>query len=267
VLDGYNREITYLRIAVTDRCDLRCTYCRGGEAPLSETPSPLLSRRDIRAVAEEAARLGFTKVRLTGGEPLLRPDVVEIVRDLSSVPGLREITMTTNGTRLESTAEALKRAGLTRLNISLDSLDPAVYRRITGGDIRAVLAGVEAAEKAGFRNTKINMVVMKDVNAHEIPDMKRFCAARDLRLQLIAHFRLSDRKPPSPPPGFDRPPSCTTCNRIRLTADGVFKPCLFSDLAVPLDRNDIAGSLARAVRLKPERGTVSRHGAMLRIGG
>jgi cyclic pyranopterin phosphate synthase len=210
-------------------------------------------------------RLGVTKVRLTGGEPLVKRGIVELVGMLRGVEGLRQLAMTTNGTLLGRHAGALKSAGLDSLNISLDTLDPERYRHITRvGDIRRVLAGIDAARARGLP-VKINMVVLEDTPEAEIGRMRHFCSQKGARLQLINHYDLSAEK--SDDYRYDRPPRCEECNRIRLLADGTLKPCLHSDLEIPVDLNDIEGSLLETVARKPARGLACTARSMMEIGG
>ena len=263
--DSYNRRITYLRISVTDKCNLRCRYCMPEEGVPIRRHEEYLSFEQITAVVRSAARLGVTKVRLTGGEPLVKRGIVELVAMIRSVEGLHQLAMSTNGTLLTRYAGPLKAAGLDSLNISLDTLDPERYRRITRvGDIRQVLAGIDAAVAEGFP-VKINTVVLEDTSESEIEQMRRFCSGKGLKLQLINHYDLSAEK--SDDYRYDRPPRCEECNRIRLLADGLLKPCLHSDQEIPVDFEDIEGSLLETVARKPERGTACTVRGMMEIGG
>jgi len=266
MFDRFDRKITYLRISVTDRCNLRCTYCAGVKDFIPKKHSNLLTYEQIRDIVKEASDMGITKIRLTGGEPLIRKNIETLVRYISEIEAIKEVTMTTNGALLADKAFLLKQSGLDRLNISLDSLDPERYARITGGgDISSVLKGIEAAFNAGFKNSKINMVVIPDLNTNEIDRMRIFCRSRGLDLQLIRQFSLSENK--SSIQGYDRPPQCAECNKIRLLADGVIKPCLLTDIEIYVDMDDIKGSLRQAVMLKPERGGVCENRTMQQIGG
>jgi cyclic pyranopterin phosphate synthase len=265
MFDAFDRWIDYLRISVTDKCNLRCRYCLPEEGVPLRRHEDYLSFEQLAEVVRVGVRLGLTKVRLTGGEPLVKRGIVELVRTLRAVGGLRLLAMTTNGTLLAPCAFALRRAGLDSLNISLDTLRPERYREITRrGEIAQVLEGVEAALQAGFP-VKINMVVLEDTERREIEEMRRYCAERGMRLQLINHFVLGTRK--TDDYRFDRPPSCKSCNRIRLLADGQLKPCLHSDEEIRLDLNDIEGSLRRTIALKPRQGGVTRRRSMMEIGG
>jgi cyclic pyranopterin phosphate synthase len=266
--DSFDRKIDYLRISLTDLCNLRCQYCMPEEGVPLRPRSDFLSYEEITAVAREAARLGLTKIRLTGGEPLVKKDLDVLVRALKAIPEVEEVALTTNGTLLAGLAGALKSAGLDRLNVSLDTLDPERYRRITrGGNIEDVMRGLEAAEAAGFRGTKINMVLIPGVNEDEVAALGVFCRNRDLTLQRIRHYSLRERGGAAEAEAAERPGACTRCNRIRLTADGKLKPCLFSDTEIPVDLENIAAGLKRAVREKPARGKSCTVRGVWQIGG
>jgi cyclic pyranopterin phosphate synthase len=212
--------------------------------------------------------MGIRSIKLTGGEPLVRRGIESLVAQIAAIPGIADFGMTTNGSLLtKETAQRLKRAGLGRVNISLDTLDPARFSVITrGGDIRDVLRGIDAAVSAGLSPVKINMVVLEDTARTEIESMRRFCASKGLQMQTIARFSLDDRG--SAGDGqTDKPPPCAGCNRLRLTADGFLKPCLFSDHEIKVDFADIRESILRAVRLKPEKGISCASRVMSQIGG
>lgn len=184
-LDRFGRRINYLRISLTDVCNLRCVYCM----PEHMTFRPrheLMSDQELLTITRIMASLGVDKIRLTGGEPTVRPNLVEIVRSIARLPGLRDLAMTTNGLLLPQLAEPLARAGLTRLNISLDTLDAAKFKRITRwGDLDTVWAGVEAAEAAGLRPLKINSVVTRGFNEDEVASLARLTLERDWEVRFI----------------------------------------------------------------------------------
>lgn len=266
--DSYNREIYYLRISVTEKCDLACRYCREGESSVHEcgTGEGSLSFGEIIQVARAAAEQGFSKVRLTGGEPLLRAGLPTLVRMIKNVEGITFVGMTTNGTKLARFAGALKEAGLDGVNVSLDTLDPEQYRSITGGgDIDKVLAGLDAAVREGFAPIKINMVVNDTTSSDENETMMKFCEARGFILQRIREYRLDHRDDTNHE--YERPLRCGDCNRLRLTADGRLLPCLHADEEVPVDFADIAGSLDRAIRLKPPAGVTRSNSDISIVGG
>lgn len=264
--DSFGREITYLRISVTDRCNLRCVYCMPEEGIPLKTHDDLLSLETIRDVVAEAAYLGVNKVRFTGGEPLLRRGIVDLVRMVAGLEGIDVLGMTTNGVLLPRYADALRDAGLNRLNISIDTLDPERYTRITRwGRLEAALAGAAAAKKAGFTETKVNMVIMEDTTEAEVNALRSYCAENGFRLQRIAEYNLRSDK--FDPDDLERPRPCRECNRIRMLSDGTLKPCLHSNVEIPLNRTDIRGSLIRAIETKPEHGTVCTNRSMMEIGG
>jgi cyclic pyranopterin phosphate synthase len=185
-LDAYNRPISYLRISVTDRCNLRCVYCMPPEGVPWRPHEEILRYEEIETVARAAAELGISKVRLTGGEPLVRPGVVDLVRILARVPGVDDLAMTTNGTLLAGYAADLAQAGLQRINVSLDTLRPERFRRITrGGDLGDVLKGIEAAQAAGLEPIKINSVVIRGLNDDEVVDLARKTMAAEWNVRFI----------------------------------------------------------------------------------
>lgn len=268
LFDRFNRNITYLRISVTDRCNYRCVYCKPDQSNLYKKPGHILSAQEITSIAETAAEMGITKIRLTGGEPLEKNDIEDLVAMLSGIKQIQEICITTNGSLLTDAAHKLKRSGLSRVNISMDSLDPEKYRRITGGgNLRDALCGVEAAYKAGLTPVKINMVVQEDTTHAEINRMEDFCRENGAILQKIKKFSLYGRADNGQRTAAERPPSCSLCNRIRLTPDGFIKPCLFSDEEIKVDFSDITASIDRAVAVKPENGSACRKRSMSQIGG
>jgi len=268
MLDCWGRDIHYLRISVTDRCNLRCRYCMPAGGVSLKRHEQILSYENIAKVAEAAANLGVWKIRLTGGEPLVRRGVVDLVKRLREIQGIREISMTTNGVLLHRYANDLKAAGLDRLNISIDSLDPERYHWLTRiGNLDEALRGVEAAREAGFRNTKINMVLMEETTGYEVEQLAEFCRQRDMRLQRIHYYRLEDHHTIPPGHEAERPLPCNSCNRIRMTADGYLKPCLFSDTRIPLDWNSLETSILRAIKEKPASGTACRSMENWQIGG
>ena len=173
-LDAYNRSISYLRISITDRCNLRCVYCMPPEGVTWRPHAEILRYEEIETIAQAAAELGVSKVRLTGGEPLVRAGVVGLVQALARIPGIDDLTMTTNGILLARYAEQLAQAGLQRVNVSLDTLDPARFQAITRrGRLEDVLAGIEAAHAAGLEPVKINTVVMRGMNDDEVVALAR----------------------------------------------------------------------------------------------
>jgi cyclic pyranopterin phosphate synthase len=186
--DPYGRAVTYLRVSVTDRCNLRCFYClpRGQELCARRQQLPL---DEVAEIVRVGVSLGITKIRITGGEPLVRPGVVDLVRTLSGEPGIADLALSTNGTLLAEHASALKAAGVQRVNISLDSLQPPVFRAISGrDDLHRVLAGITAARAAGLAPLKLNVVVMRGVNDAELPAMLDFGAASGAQVRFIEYM-------------------------------------------------------------------------------
>ena len=190
LMDSFSRRVDYLRLSVTDRCDFRCVYCMAEDMEFLPRQQ-ILTLEEIYQLAESFVTLGTRKIRLTGGEPLVRPGVVKLCKRIAMLPGLRELCMTTNGSQLGKLAAPLFDAGLKRLNISLDSLDPVRFRELTRtGDLAKVIAGIDAANAAGFQRTKLNCVVMKDRNDHEINDLVAFAIDRGLDISFIEEMPL-----------------------------------------------------------------------------
>ncbi len=268
--DRFGRKIDYLRISVTDKCNYRCVYCMPEDGVNLKSHEEILSFEEISEIVRCAARLGIVRVRLTGGEPLVRKEIEVLVEMLSHCGGINELSMTTNGSLLSvEKALNLKEAGLSRVNISLDTLEADEFKRITRrGDIEDVLAGIDAAKKAGLDPIKINMVISETTSRSQIMRMRSFCKQEGLILQTIKQFSLYNREETiNFPFTFDRPQLCSLCNKIRLTADGFLKPCLLSNTEIKLDLDNIEESLKEAVREKPRRGTVCKNRMMSQIGG
>ncbi len=272
--DQYGREITYLRVSITDRCNLRCRYCMPEDGVCKLLRSDILSYEEIVEIVEAAAELGIRKVRVTGGEPLVRLGCAELCGKIARIPGIREVALTTNGVLLESEAEMLKAAGVGRVNVSLDTLDAEKYKRITGGgEIQKVLRGLSRAGAVGLTPIKLNVVLIGGFNDDEIPAFVALTRQHPIELRFIelmpmgpgAEFgenaylpsqRVLDICPELEeqsqndgvarlyrlPGGYGRvglisPLSrhfCGSCNRLRLTAEGALKPCLHSDQEISL---------------------------------
>ena len=266
MLDQYNRHINYLRVSVTDRCNLRCSYCMPENDPCLLSHEDILSFEEIREVVATAVSMGTDKVRLTGGEPLVRKDIVDLVKMIAEVSGVRDLSMTTNATLLARFAVPLAEAGLQRVNISLDTMDPEKFRTLTrGGDIRKVFAGIRAAKEAGLSPIKVNCVLGEKEDSGDAQDLKNYCHANGLEARFIkqmdlkaGHFSVVEGGS-----GGD----CNNCNRLRITSDGKIKPCLFSDIAYDIRVDGIREALEMALRMKPEKGTVSYGNCFHNIGG
>ncbi|MBD3620322.1 MAG: GTP 3',8-cyclase MoaA [Chromatiales bacterium] len=190
--DQFGRRIEYVRLSVTDQCDLRCFYCMPKGFRDFEEPAHWLSFDEIERVIRAFGELGVKRVRLTGGEPLVRKGLPGLAARLAALPGIEDLSLSTNATRMGKHAAALKDAGVTRINVSLDTLQPERFRQITGGKLEKVLAGLMAAKAAGFHPIKINMVVMKGVNDDEVEDMVAFCIEHDFTLRFIETMPVGD---------------------------------------------------------------------------
>jgi len=324
LIDTFGRRINYLRLSVTDRCNMRCCYCMPAEGVAKLQHGDMLDYEELFRVASACVAQGIEKIRVTGGEPLVRKGLVPFLERLSGIPGLRELVLTTNGLQLEELALPLRRAGVARLNISLDSLMPETFARITrGGELARVLAGIAAAGRAGFGPLKINMVVMRGVNDEEILDFAALSIDEPYTVRFIEYMptlqdkewnaqsmagseilaRIAERYPLLPMVGTEMagparnfkiegaagaigiitPVSghfCESCNRIRVTATGMVRGCLFSDQGIDLkpllrsaDPDLLPQTLRRIVTEKPGRHQIAEPGAekarvnMSRIGG
>jgi cyclic pyranopterin phosphate synthase len=190
LVDGYGRKLDYIRLSVTDRCDFRCVYCMAEEMTFLPR-ARVLSLEELATLGETFVNLGIRRIRLTGGEPLVRRDIVSLIAKLSALPGLDEVTLTTNGSQLASHAQALKAAGLKRINISLDSLRADRFARMTRRDkLDQVLLGIDTAVAAGFERIKLNTVVMRGHNDDEVLDLIRFAQQRHLDISFIEEMPL-----------------------------------------------------------------------------
>ena len=268
MIDQYGREIVYLRLSVTDRCSLRCRYCMPEEGVPKKPHAEMMTEEEMIRAVEAAADLGVTKLRLTGGEPLIKRNILSICEKAARVPGIREVCLTTNGILLPKLGKQLREAGVRRVNLSLDTLDPDKYREITRcGDLREALAGLDAALDAGFERVKINAVLIGGFNDDEISALADLTRRYPVDMRFIELMpmpgsdgvfgpecyipvtRVLEKLPEAVPleeegvaklyrlPGAQgrigliSPVSqhfCAACNRIRLTADGKLKPCLHS---------------------------------------
>lgn len=190
--DRFGRRIEYLRLSVTDRCDLRCFYCLPEGHKDFQQPEEWLSFDEIERVIAAFGRLGTRRIRLTGGEPLVRKNLPELAARLKQLPGIEDLSLSTNAVRLARYADALHEAGIQRINVSLDSLDPERFKQITQGRLDKVLKGLEAAKQAGFAPIKINMVVMRDVNEDDVEDMVDYCIDNGFTLRFIETMPMGD---------------------------------------------------------------------------
>lgn len=266
MLDRFDRPITYLRISVTDRCNLRCTYCMP-EGGVRLLPKPdILSLEEIAGIVKVGAELGIRKIRLTGGEPLVRKGIVDLVAFIKEIPGIEEVNMTTNGILLREFAMPLKKAGLSRVNISLDSLSPLQYAGITrGGDLERVLDGIKAALEAGLTPVKINVVRLNDEVDQNTGDIKKFAEENGLKVRFIRQMDLASGTYSRVEGGEGG--DCRICNRLRLTANGLIKPCLFSNKEFSVKEHGARNAFLLALNAKPEKGIMSHKHSFYNIGG
>ncbi len=266
MFDRFDRSINYLRISVTDRCNLRCVYCMPSEGIRLIDQHSVLSFEEIAAFTMCAVQAGIRKVRLTGGEPLARKGVVRLVGMLSCIEGIEDLSMTTNATLLPRYAPELKRAGLQRVNISLDTMDEKRFREITrGGDIRVVLQGIDAARAAGLVPIKINCVVKENPEEPDAIAVRKYCDEQGLFARFIRKMDIENGKFGVVHGGSGG--HCASCNRLRLTSDGLLKPCLFSDLAFDIRKMEYQEALRLAVDQKPKAGAHSATHHFYNIGG
>lgn len=266
MFDRFDRRINYLRVSVTDRCNLRCVYCMPASGVPLVSHDDILSFEEILTITRTAVAMGIDKVRMTGGEPLVRRGIVNLISMLARVDGIRDLAMTTNGTLLGRFAEPLKRAGLHRLNISLDAVDPITYHEITRvGDIGRVLNGIRAAIDAGFEGTRINCVVKSSSSEPDAVAVKGFAQAHGLETRFIRRMDIEKGEFWIVDGGAGG--ECRTCNRLRLTSTGLVKPCLFSDVGFSCREFGPAEAIRRAIESKPKCGYAGSHNKFHSIGG
>lgn len=266
MLDNYNRNINYLRISITDRCNLRCVYCMPEEGIGLIDHVDILSFEEITLFTQTAVEMGISKVRITGGEPLVRKGAASLVKMLSNINGITDLAMTTNGVLLVKYAQDLKDAGLHRINISLDTMNHEKYKELTrGGNLDDVLNGIEAAKKAGLNPIKINCVVKKSIEEPDALEVKKFCIENGLIPRFINEMDIEKGEFGVVHGGSGG--DCANCNRLRLTSDGYLKPCLFNDIAVNIRKKGYREALEIAISQKPECGLTSSSHKFYNIGG
>jgi len=317
LLDGHGRKINYLRVSVTDRCNLRCIYCMNKDGLEQMEREEILSFEELEKVIRTAVELGVSKVRLTGGEPLVRKGFIPFAENIAKIEGIEDLSLTTNGSLLEEYAGDLKSSGIKRVNISLDTLKPERYKEITTtGTIDDVFRGIKAARESGLRPVKINVVVIRGMNDDEIPQFAKFAMDNDLSVRFIEYMPVGatdlwdkdkcvsvgemlevlkgvgkieklgneDNGPAEyyrfegakGKVGLISPISnhfCSCCNKLRLTADGRLRKCLFSDDEVDIRKilrfgdcdieNKIKDALLEAVSSKPEKLNLDKLGEMV----
>ncbi len=306
LVDRFGRVVNYLRISITDRCDFRCQYCMAENMTFLPR-AQVLTLEEIEFIAATFVELGVKKIRITGGEPLVRNGALKLLNNLGQLDRLNELVVTTNGSQLKAMASPLRQAGVRRLNISLDSLNPEKFRFITRtGDLATVLQGIDAARAAGFERIKINSVIQKGFNDNEIDDLvsfalengldisfieemplgivnshnraKAYYSSEQIKQELKANYRLLPLTVKTGGPsvyyqipgyssriGFISPHSanfCSTCNRVRLTADGRLLLCLGNEHSVDLkrviranpgDKQKLKQVLRESMQIKPEK--------------
>ena len=266
MLDSFKREINYLRVSVTDRCNMRCQYCMPAEGVSLLRHEDILTFEEITDIIRIAVSKGISKVRITGGEPLVRKGIVSLIEQISKIKGIKDLSMTTNGIFLEEFAEPLAKAGMQRINISLDTLDPDKYREITrGGDLEKVLRGIDAAKKAGLNPIKINCVVEDNSEEPDAIKIREFCIKNGLEFRFI--HRMSLEKGHFSVVEGGSGGDCAHCNRLRLTANGKIKPCLFDDIEFDVRELGAEQAISDAIKFKPACGTFSKNGHFNKIGG
>jgi cyclic pyranopterin phosphate synthase len=190
LIDKFGRQVTYVRISVTDRCDFRCVYCMSEDMEFLPREQ-VLTLEEITRLSKAFVELGVTKIRITGGEPLVRKDIVNMLADVAKLKGLDELVITTNGSQLVKLAQPLKEAGVKRINISLDSLDAEKFKKVTRvGDLNVVLDGIQTAKKAGFEKIKLNAVILKNRNHDEVNDLVRYAMQEGLDISFIEEMPL-----------------------------------------------------------------------------
>lgn len=295
MIDNYGRKINYMRISVTELCNLRCRYCMPEEGICKRNHDEMMTAEETISAVKAAVSLGINKFRITGGEPLVKRGIVKLCRTIANTAGVKELCITTNGTLLPQYARLLKEAGVDRLNISLDTLKADKFKYITRtGTLKDALDGIDAAFDAGFENIKINNVLMGGFNDDEISDFVKLTTDRPIEVRFIelmpigggigfdkAKFISCENVPKRVPElkplgitdgvaamyklpgsvgriGLIRPISCDFCggcNKIRLTADGMLKPCLHSDTEICIkgkSQSEMAALMSSAILEKPE---------------
>jgi GTP 3',8-cyclase len=266
MFDKFNRQINYLRISVTDRCNLRCRYCMPDEGIQLLKHKEILTFDEIVEVVKEAVNLGIDKIRLTGGEPLVRKNIVELVGMIAKIEGIKDFGMTTNGLLLEEFARPLAIAGLSRVNISIDTIDAVKYRQITRfGDFYKLQKGIEAAKKAGLKPIKINCVILNSHLEKDAQSVTDFCRENNLDIRYIREMDLEKGTFWKVQGG--KGGDCTICNRLRITSNGKIKPCLFSDLEYDIRELGIKKAFELALENKPESGSCNFKNKFSNIGG
>lgn len=253
MFDSFNRQINYLRISVTDRCNLRCTYCMPAEGIQLIPREHMLRFSEIAEITRRAVSMGVTKVRITGGEPLVRRRIVELVEMIANIDGVEDFGMTSNAIALPEFAKPLFDAGLHRLNISLDTVDPQRFRALTRcGELADAVAGIDAAMAAGFDPIKLNCVIGESSAEPDARGVAAFGEARGLQVRYIRKMNLATGEFWQVEGGDGG--KCSSCSRLRLSSDGKLYPCLFSDLSYDVRELGIDQAIHAALAGKPRSG-------------
>jgi len=264
--DRFNRKINYLRISVTDRCNLRCVYCMPEEGISLLKHQDILTFDEILEVTKTAVKMGVDKVRITGGEPLVRKGIVDLVGMIARIEGIRDFAMTTNGILLDRFAVELAAAGLQRVNISLDTMNHEKYHQITRrGKLEDVLSGIAAAEQAGLSPIKINCVVKTSSDEPDAQGVKKFAEDHGYQVRYIPEMDLEAGVFGIVEGGEGG--NCKICNRLRLTVNGKIKPCLFSDLEYDVRKLGAKQAIKLALADKPKSGSKNKVNKFSNIGG
>ena len=264
--DAYGRSLEILRVSVTDKCNFRCVYCMPPEGVPDIPHERILRFEEILDIIRTAVGLGMTRIRLTGGEPLVRKGMPELVRMIAGVEGIMDLAMTTNGSLLAPVAHQLKSAGLMRVNISLDTMDPIRFTGITrGGRLQDVLDGIDASVDAGLTPVKLNIVVADPAFDGDAISVKQYAAGKNLLSRRIRQMDI--RKGVFGVVQHSNRGDCQACNRIRLTCDGYIRSCLLSDIKYDVRELGAEKAIRAAIENKPERGIRMNTGSMNRVGG
>ncbi len=266
LIDTFGRKIDYLRISVTDRCNLRCSYCMPPDGIVSIPHEKVLSFEQICDFVRVAVELGVRKVRLTGGEPLVRRGIVRLVEMLAQIDGIEDFAMTTNGQLLANFAQDLAKAGLMRVNVSLDTIDSARYAELTrGGDINNVFTGLSAANDAGLHPIKLNCVIENSAAEPDALAVATFAREHNFFVRFILRMDLETGRFGIVSDGTGG--NCKVCNRLRLSSDGFVLPCLFSDTTFDVRELGAREAILAAVQAKREHGGCARRVKFYSIGG
>ena len=264
--DSFNRKINYLRVSVTDRCNLRCVYCMPEEGIKLMPHKDILCFDEIVDVVKTSVELGVTKVRITGGEPLVRRGIVDLVSMIAKISGINDLGMTTNGQLLSKYANELADAGLNRVNVSLDTMNPDKYRKITRiGNIDTVFEGLKAAVDAKLTPVKINCVVQNSSKEPDAIAVKEYAERNGFQVRFIHQMNLETGYFTKVEGGDGG--DCVNCNRLRLTADGLIMPCLFSSQGYNVRELGAKNAILAAVKNKPKHGGVNNVQKFYNIGG